>query len=164
MIEGVRPDLVYLKDGLRYALEVQHSSISPNERDRRDQIYRENSFTPMWIFHKEERENKAIHERGRYGCIRNRKDLEWNQFVKLKDAEWFDFPSILYLSFEKGVKWAGKNETRQITGPCLQLLRCKAGPEPPFCEIIEWEDIFETDRLLMILAERKNKSEKEDDG
>ena len=38
-IEGVRPDLLWKE---KYALEVQHSPIKPEEVERRNRIYREN--------------------------------------------------------------------------------------------------------------------------
>src|SRR5271157_3468851 len=48
---GVRPDLLW---NLKYAIEVQHSSISTEEFVRRNEIYQANGIIPVWIFHAQE--------------------------------------------------------------------------------------------------------------
>lgn len=49
-IEGVRPDVLYDQ----FALEIQCSPITANEVKRRNKIYKENGYMPIWIFLEDE--------------------------------------------------------------------------------------------------------------
>ncbi|MFW9997175.1 MAG: competence protein CoiA [Candidatus Odinarchaeota archaeon] len=62
-IKGVRPDLVWKN---KYAIEVQHSSISSEETERRNNIYFLNKLIPIWIFHRREGDGDAFFNRGQY--------------------------------------------------------------------------------------------------
>ena len=62
-IRHVRPDLFWKK---KFAIEVQHSPIQPEELLRRNTIYLAKGIVPLWIFHAQEPEGNNFYERGTY--------------------------------------------------------------------------------------------------
>lgn len=50
----VCPDMIYTKDGIKYAIEVQHSNLLLSEYMRRSLAYKKHGIIPIWIFHQNE--------------------------------------------------------------------------------------------------------------
>jgi hypothetical protein len=105
-IKGVRPDLVWKST---YAIEVQHSPISPEEIDRRNNIYFINNLIPVWIFHKQEENDEAFFNRGQYRRFHrhntyNSTNIEDEYIYRLSSAERHVLEiqgSLFFLEFSK---------------------------------------------------------------
>lgn len=94
-IKGVRPDLLWEK---KYAIEVQHSSISIEELQRRNKIYFSQDLIPIWIFHAEEFD-ALPYQKGNYKTIYAKMDEEY----RLRNIELYllrIYGFLLYLEFE----------------------------------------------------------------
>ncbi|MHA2176495.1 MAG: competence protein CoiA [Candidatus Hodarchaeales archaeon] len=94
-IKGVKPDILWNE---KFAIEVQHSSISAEEIERRNKIYFENNLVPIWIFHMDEWEDLAYYQRGKY--------CKWHTYddsLRLKLSErYVSFlqGGLLYIGFD----------------------------------------------------------------
>lgn len=65
-VEGVRPDIRIIKDGICYAIELQCSPISDEVIRKRNEIYIKNKMVPIWIFDSKE----FLESKGKYGTLR----------------------------------------------------------------------------------------------
>ena len=61
-IPKVRPDLVWKDLGgkRKFAIEVQHSPIQVEEVERRNQIYLARGYTPLWVLHAQEIDERLV--------------------------------------------------------------------------------------------------------
>ena len=109
-IHGVRPDILWEN---KYAIELQHSPIKPEEIERRNTIYAIHGLIPVWIFHREEWLDDSYYERGRFGIETTVMDDDFalDGFVRLKAAERYMVEKnkgyILYFEFSKDIMFQG---------------------------------------------------------
>ncbi|MFX0099969.1 MAG: competence protein CoiA family protein [Candidatus Hodarchaeota archaeon] len=62
-VEGVVPDVLWDDE---HAIELQHSSITPEKVQERNEIYKKNDLNPVWVLHEDE-EGDNVFDEGKFG-------------------------------------------------------------------------------------------------